>query len=82
MSSLEQAERALEGLREGFQADGADLHLLSLEGGTARVRLLVTEETCLECIVPGPILVQVITAALKQALPDLIRVEVDDPRPA
>ncbi len=81
MSPLEQAEQDLGGLREGFQADGADLQLVSLEGGVATVRLLVTDETCMECIVPGPILEQVVTASLKQALPDLLRVEVEDPRP-
>ena len=82
MTQLEQAERALGGLREGFQADGADLELISLEAGVARVRLLITEETCMECIVPGPILEQVIGASLRQALPDLLRIEVEDPRPA
>ena len=82
MTALEQAEAALAGLREGFQADGADLELVSLEGGVARVRLLVTDETCLECIVPGPILQQVISASLRQALPGLSTVEVEDPRPA
>lgn len=82
MTALEQAEQALNGLREGFQADGADLELVSLEGGVARVKLLLTDATCMECIVPGPILEQVISASLKQALPDLQRVEVEDPRPA
>lgn len=81
MSEREQAEAALGGLREGFQADGADLELVSIEAGVARVRLLVSEATCLECIVPGPILEQVVSASLREALPSLVRIEVEDPRP-
>ena len=80
MSATEQVDAALAGLREGFQADGADLEVLSVESGVARVRLVVTDETCLECIVPGPILQQVVEASVKQAVPDVSRVEVEDPR--
>lgn len=81
MTELEQrAESALAGLREGFQADGADLELVGVEGGRARVRLLVTEETCLECIVERPILEQVVAAALQASCPELSGIDLEDPR--
>lgn len=79
-AALGDVDRALAGLREGFQADGADLEVLSVEDGVARVRLVITEETCLECIVPGHILREVVAASVRQACPDLRRVEVEDPR--
>ncbi len=81
MTTLERAAAALEGLREGFQADGADLELVGVEGAKARVRLVVTEETCQECIVPPPLLQQILEAQLRQSCPELESVEVDDPRP-
>ena len=79
-AAVEDVDRALAGLREGFQADGADLEVLSVEDGVARVRLVITEETCLECIVPGHILRDVVAASVKQACPELRRVDVEDPR--
>ena len=80
MTTHERAAQALEGLREGFQADGADLELVGVEGLTARVRLVVTDETCQECIVPGPMLQQILGAAIRRACPELEIVEVEDPR--
>ena len=77
---VEDVDRALAGLRDGFQADGADLEVLSVSDGVARVRLIVTEATCLECIVPGHILREVVAASVSQACPELRRVEVEDPR--
>ena len=82
MSGAESARQAVEQLREGFQADGADLELESLEDGVARVRLVVTDETCLECIVPGEILQTVLETSLRQSVPDLRAVVLDDPRRA
>ena len=80
MIAPEQVDAALAGLREGFQADAADLEVVSVADGVALVRLVVTDETCLECIVPGPILRQVVEASVRQAVPGVSRVEVEDPR--
>jgi Fe-S cluster biogenesis protein NfuA len=80
MTLQQRAEEALSGLREGFQADGADLELVSVDGVTARVRLVVTDETCQECIVPCPLLQQVLEAALRRECPEIDVVEVEDPR--
>lgn len=82
MSDDKQAAAAtIESLREGFQADGADLELLGLEAGVARVRLVVTADTCMECIVPTPMLHGILDASLRQAVPNLLRVDLEDPRP-
>jgi Fe-S cluster biogenesis protein NfuA len=78
----ERAEVALDLLRGGLQADGADLKLVSIDPETAHVRLIVTSETCFECIVPGPVLYQVIEASLRDACPELVTIDLEDPRPA
>lgn len=80
MSAGARVGAALAGLREGFQADGADLEVLSVENGVARVRLVVTDQTCLDCIVPGPVLQQVVEASVRQVCPEVHSVEIDDPR--
>lgn len=80
MSAGAQVGAALAGLREGFQADGADLEVVSVENGVARVRLVVTDQTCLDCIVPGPVLRQVVEASVRQSCPEVHSVEIDDPR--
>lgn len=80
MTVQETAEAALSGLREGFQADGADLELVSIEGGTARVRLVITDETCQECIVPGTMLRLMLDTALRRACLEVAVVQLEDPR--
>lgn len=80
MGLQERAEAALAGLREGFQADGADLELVAVEGATARLRLVITDEACLECILPAPMLHQVLEASLRRDCPELEVIEVEDPR--
>jgi hypothetical protein len=72
---------SLAGLRESFQADGADLELERVDGALATVRLVVGAETCLECIVPKPILESIVLVALQKGDPSIGRVEVIDPRP-
>ncbi len=71
---------ALEMLRGGLQADGADLQLVGVQGGEVRVALVVTPETCLECIVPGPVLHKVIETSLRRAWPEMRSLQLEDPR--
>jgi hypothetical protein len=82
MTVHECAEAALSGLREGFQADGADLKLVSVERATAHVRLIFTDETCQECILPGSMLQPILETTLRRACPELEGVQLDDPREA
>ncbi|MBX6378288.1 MAG: NifU family protein, partial [Clostridia bacterium] len=69
-------------LRASFQADGADLELVGVEGGVVRVRLVLTPEACLECIVAGPVLRQILETSIRKAWPELQAVELEDPREA
>lgn len=71
---------ALSELRSGFNADGADLEVVSATANAATVRLVVTPETCLECIVPKSALQQIVENSVRRAWPQVQTVELIDPR--
>lgn len=71
---------ALSGIREGLQADHADLEVIGLEASTARVRLLIGPETCQECIMPKDFLEQIMLMSLQDNSLPVSRVELEDPR--
>lgn len=73
-------EKALDGLRQGFNADGADLQVAEVGDSTVSVRLVGTAETCWECIVPPDQLRNVISAVLAHDVPSVRSVELIDPR--
>jgi hypothetical protein len=71
---------ALAALRSGFQTDGADLLVESVTDGHVVIRLVVSDETCLDCIVPKAMLEGVLTTRLAQQVPGFEQVELIDPR--
>lgn len=73
-------EKSLEGLRQGFNADGADLRVDEVGDSTVSVRLVGTDETCWECIVAPDQLRNVISAVLANDVPSVRSVELIDPR--
>jgi Fe-S cluster biogenesis protein NfuA len=66
-----------------LQADGADLTLVEANPATARieVRLHVEDATCAECVLPGPLLKQVIADAIARRMPTEFDLVLHDPRP-
>jgi Fe-S cluster biogenesis protein NfuA len=74
------AQRALESIRPGFNADGADLLVRQITGRKLVVDLVVTSDTCMDCIVPTDILKAIVLATIREALPEIEEVEVHDPR--
>lgn len=73
-------EQALDGLRQGFKADGADLQVADVGDSTVSIRLVGTDETCWECIVPPDQLRTVVSAVLTNDVPSVRSVELIDPR--
>lgn len=73
-------EKALDGLRQGFKADGADLRVDEVGDSTVSVRLVGTDETCWECIVPPDQLRNVVASVLTNDVPSVRSVELIDPR--
>ncbi|TAM57571.1 hypothetical protein EPN52_13125 [bacterium] len=81
MSDAEAAiTAALSELRSGFNADGADLEVVTAGASSVTVRLIVTPETCLDCIVPKSALQHIVESAVRKAHPTVQSVELIDPR--
>jgi hypothetical protein len=80
MSIREDAEKALDGLRQGFQADGADLEVQAADGPRLTLRLVGGEETCWECIIPPDQLRDVVSSVLRDSVPSIGAIDLIDPR--
>lgn len=76
----EDVEKALDGLRQGFQADGADLRVEEITETSVNLRLVGTDDTCWECIIPPDQLRAVVVSVLSNAVPSVSSVELTDPR--
>lgn len=73
-------ERALAPLRVPMRADGADLELVGVADGVVRVRLVLSAETCSDCVLPADMLRSVLLAGLAAEVPGVTDVVVEDPR--
>ena len=80
MITVSELSEAIGPLRDGFNADGADLVVESAAKDSAVVRLVITDETCLDCIVPYDMLKFIITGPVTKRFPQISSVEVIDPR--
>lgn len=66
--SLEHCTQALEPIRKTLQADQMDLSVNEDVGGEAlRVEVVVNDESCVECLVPEPMLRQLIERKLAES---------------
>ena len=77
---VETVSEALASLRAGFEADGVRLMVDTASLERVVVRLVLTPETCAECIVPTPVLERIIATALRDRFPEMGRLEIVDPR--
>jgi Fe-S cluster biogenesis protein NfuA len=75
---------ALGEARALVQADGADLELVGVDDelGQVELRLLLVEAGCAECVMPQQFLEGVVLDILREAVPTVRAVHVDDPRVA
>jgi Fe-S cluster biogenesis protein NfuA len=80
MSIQAEVEKALDGLRQGFQADGADLTIVSATASQVTIQLIGNDETCWDCIVPPDQLRTVIDSVLRQSVSELEAIDLIDPR--
>lgn len=67
-----------------LQADGADLKLIEANPATARIEVVleVSDATCAECVLPGPLLEQVINDTISRHSPGEFELVLRDPRAA
>jgi Fe-S cluster biogenesis protein NfuA len=71
---------ALASLRAGFEADGADLTVDTASPERVVIRLVMTDETCADCIVPTQMLERMVSTTLRGRFPEMGQLEVVDPR--
>jgi Fe-S cluster biogenesis protein NfuA len=81
---LNAVDAAIAELAPMLQADGADLVLVEANPATAciEVRLEVSDAACAECVLPGPLLEQVISDAIGRHSPGEFELVLQDPRTA
>ena len=75
-------ETALDDVRALLRADGGDLELLGEADGTVRLRLVLEDASCADCVLPAPLLADVVRDALTKRGAAVTNVEIDDPREA
>jgi Fe-S cluster biogenesis protein NfuA len=71
---------ALDEIRGLVQADGGDMVLTSVDGGTIVLRLVVEGAHCVECVMPREFLEQVALDVFQRSGVAAESVVVDDPR--
>jgi Fe-S cluster biogenesis protein NfuA len=71
---------ALDEVRSLVQADGGDMVLTAIDGGTVQLRLVVEGASCVECVMPREILEQIALDVFHRAVPAVSTVTIDDPR--
>lgn len=72
-------DEALDELRSALASDGAGLRVANADDDEIAVELTFTDETCMDCVIPPPILESIITDAL-QRNGYTQAVSVNDPR--
>lgn len=80
MSTKENVEKALDGLSQGFQADGADLRVESATESRLTLRLVGGDETCWGCIIPPDQLRELVASVLRDGFPSIETIDLIDPR--
>ena len=73
-------EPALDEARALVQADGGDMKLTSIDGGTLNIELILEGASCAECVMPREFLEQIVLDMVKQKVSAVSAVTIDDPR--
>jgi hypothetical protein len=74
------AQSVLDELNEIVKLDGAELHVDGSTGSLIELTLDLSNSTCPECVLPKDLLVELLTARLAEADPDIAGVRLNDPR--
>ena len=74
------AQSALAELNEIVGLDGAVLHVVDASPTSIRLELDLSASTCPECVVPKDLMLDILGASLAKADPDVVHVELHDPR--
>jgi Fe-S cluster biogenesis protein NfuA len=72
----EALETVLEKFRPGYQADGSDIFLGSVDAGTVEVRIAIRPETCVECLLPEDLVATILTREFSAVAPEVTGVNI------
>jgi len=72
----------LEAVRVFLGPDGADIATTGWDEGTGRLalRLVLEGAECPECVIPQPMLGELMLGAIQEHAPDVVALDLDDPR--
>jgi NifU-like domain len=73
-------DAALEEVRGLVTPDGGEVELTGVEGGKVRLRLVLENAHCVECVMPRPFLEQVALDVFRRNGAAADEVAIDDPR--
>lgn len=80
MTDLQQRiDKSLDALRMGLTADGADLKVVARSESDVEVSLVITPETCQDCIVSTDLMETMVKNLVSQEAPE-VNVTLIDPR--
>ncbi len=80
MMELTVVDAGLVPVRSILQSDGGDIELVSVDGDTVVLRLIVEDANCAECVLPRDMLEMVALDLMKPLVPGLQGVRIEDPR--
>jgi hypothetical protein len=73
-------EPAVEELRSLVRADGSDLAVTGIDGGTLYLQLVIEDASCADCVMPRSFLEDLALDIVQRTAPTVKRVTIDDPR--
>jgi Fe-S cluster biogenesis protein NfuA len=73
-------ESVLDKMRRGLNQDGGNLLLKKWEDGVMEVDLVLAEDACLKCILDSTMMTMNLERLMKQELPSVKKVVINDPR--
>jgi hypothetical protein len=79
MTVARKVEEALSDLRRALVADGYELTVRDLPGGTVSIQIAAGPQACAECLVPKDVMLEILRASLN-GLPEVGPLELLYPR--
>jgi hypothetical protein len=74
------AQSVLDELNEIVRLDGAEFHVVASGGSLIELSLDLSNSECPECVLPAQLLLDLLTARLADADPDITEIRLHDPR--
>jgi len=69
MTGFAAIDRALDDLRTGLLLDGIELRLLRVADGVVEIAMRFSSDACADCIVPRPVLEQILLNSVREVDP-------------